>query len=215
MKKFSLVALAGIALTVAGTLEAGGNHDYKGGYHDYKGGKAGFEFALIGDTPYGVLPGVEYQPFDRVVSDINADRKIKWVMHAGDIKGGSTPCSDEMFNDRLTRYNAFSKPVILTLGDNEWTDCHRIAAGEYQPLERLAKLREIFYAEPGKVTIGQQSMMVQTQATNLEYANYPENVWWQRRGVMFAAIHVVGSRNGLAPFADGSAAVRTEADDAE
>ena len=43
--------------------------------------------------------------------------------------------------------------VVLTPGDNEWTDCHRVAAGEYQPLERLAKLREVFYPVPG-MTIG-------------------------------------------------------------
>lgn len=89
-------------------------------------GSGPFQFALIGDVPYnGGAPGERYVPFDRLIDEVNADARIRWVLHAGDIKNGSTLCSDEMFLDRLGRYRGFQKPFILTLGDNEWTDCHR------------------------------------------------------------------------------------------
>ncbi len=208
--KITTTVVSSMLLAACISAEAGSRHS-----HDGHQGKAEFEFALIGDTPYGVLPGTDYPQFERLTAEINRERKLRWVLHAGDIKAGSTPCSDAMFYDRLERYNQFRAPVILTLGDNEWTDCHRLAAGEYQTLERLDKLREVFYPEPGIVTLGGRSMRVNTQAEIPGYESFPENVWWQRHGVLFSAIHVVGSSNALAPFAEGSAAVRTEADDAE
>ena len=173
-----------------------------------------FEFALIGDVPYGVLPDQDYQPFENIINEINNNHKIKWVLHAGDIKSGSTICSDEMFIDRLIRYNKFERPVILTLGDNEWTDCHRVAAGEYQPLERLSKLREIFFANPG-TTIGGKEMIIETQASEPGFQEFPENVRWTEQNIVFATMHIVGSENGLRPFDPDSSAIRTQEDEDE
>jgi len=172
-------------------------------------GHGKFEFALIGDVPYGVLPGQDYAPFDALIREVNDSRKLKWVLHAGDIKSGSTECSDAMFMDRLQRYNQFNKPVVLTPGDNEWTDCHRVAAGQYQPLERLAKLREVFFIDPG-VTIGGKPIAVETQAAIVGYEEFPENVRWVEQNVVFAVMHVVGSNNAENEFPG-----RTEADDDE
>jgi hypothetical protein len=177
-------------------------------------GQGPFEFALIGDVPYGVGPGEDYPPFTDLTADVNASPRIHWVLHAGDIKAGSADCSDTWFEDRLYRYNLFNKPFVLTLGDNEWTDCHRVAAGEYQPLERLARLREIFYPTPGE-TIGGITMRVDTQADVAGFDEFPENVRWVKHRIVFATLHLVGSQNGLAPFDANSSAVRTPADDAE
>lgn len=179
-------------------------------------GQGPFEFALIGDTPYVAsnTPDVAYPPFERLVSEVNGDSKIKWVLHAGDIKNGSTLCSDEMFADRLTRFSEFHKPFIYTPGDNEWTDCHRINNGQYQPLERLAKLRQVFFPTPG-VTLGAVAMKVTSQAQVPGYEEFPENVRWTHNGVVFATLHIVGSNNAQAAFQEGSSAVRTQADDEE
>ncbi|MES9860529.1 MAG: metallophosphoesterase [Candidatus Thiodiazotropha sp. LLP2] len=173
-----------------------------------------FSFAMIGDVPYGVAPYTEYPPFDNLVKKINRQKKLKWVIHTGDIKSGGTECSNELFYDRLDRYNAFNKPFIYTPGDNEWTDCHRVNAGEYQPLERLAMLREVFFFNPGE-TIGGKTMSVETQAWTDGYEEFPENVRWSKNGVIFAALHVVGSNNGLKAFDPSSSATRTDEDDAE
>ncbi|MCG7905194.1 MAG: metallophosphoesterase [Candidatus Thiodiazotropha taylori] len=173
-----------------------------------------FSFAMIGDVPYGVAPYSEYPAFDNLVKQVNRQKKLKWVIHTGDIKSGGTECSDDLFYDRLDRYNAFKKPFIYTPGDNEWTDCHRVNAGEYQPLERLAKLREVFFSNPGK-TIGGKTMSVETQAWTAGYEEFPENVRWSKNGVIFTALHVVGSNNGLKAFDPASSAVRGDEDDAE
>lgn len=169
-------------------------------------GSGKFEFALIGDMPYRAD---DYWKFDNVIHAINANEQLAWVLHAGDIKSGSSRCSDELFLDRLERFQRFKIPFILTPGDNEWTDCHRIFAGSYLPLERLARLRQIFYPRPG-VSLGQKTMTVQSQANDPNFPEFVENVRWMRNQVLFATLHIVGSNNGLAPFA-----ARTQADDDE
>ena len=165
-----------------------------------------FEFALIGDMPYHPDDSVK---FDRLIEDINEDTSIQWVMHTGDVKSGGSLCSDEYLHGRFNWYAQFQAPFIITPGDNEWTDCHRIAAGEYRPLERLAKFREIFYQNPTE-SLGQNKMPLQSQAELPGFEAYPENQRWEKNGVYFATMHIVGSLNGLAPFKG-----RTEANDKE
>jgi hypothetical protein len=203
---------AGMAIMSLSACLFADNHRHERDEHKHD--SDGFSFAMIGDVPYGVAPYSEYLPFDNLVDEINQRRDIRWVIHTGDIKSGGTECSDELFYDRLDRYNQFKRPFIYTPGDNEWTDCHRVKAGEYQPLERLEKLREVFFADPGR-TIGGRAMRVESQAHVGGFEEFPENVRWEKEDVLFAAIHVVGSNNGLKAFDDASSAVRTAADDAE
>jgi hypothetical protein len=213
-------ALIGLSvMSLSGCLMASNNDNKWYPKCDYLGDFSAthsdsFSFAMIGDVPYGVAPFSDYSPFDNLIDAINARRDLSWVIHTGDIKSGSTECSDDLLFDRLERYNRFNKPFIYTPGDNEWTDCHRLEAGEYQPLERLQRLREIFFAEPGR-TIGAHPMQVESQAFTPGYEAFPENILWSKQEVIFATIHVVGSHNGLAPFDPNSSAVRTAADDEE
>ncbi|MBP1152794.1 hypothetical protein JOD69_004663 [Methylocaldum sp. RMAD-M] len=195
----SLLFAAACAVALGQTASAAPEHNNAHGY-----GK--FEFALIGDVPYAPA---DFWKLDNVIAEINANHKLKWVLHAGDIKNGSTLCSDEVFEDRLQRFRRFEIPFVLTPGDNEWADCHRANNGSYQPLERLAKLREMFYPVPGQ-TLGEKTMTVETQAADRSYPEFVENTRWMEQHVMFATVHIVGSNNGLAPFA-----ARTPADDEE
>ena len=66
-------------------------------------------------------------------------------MHAGDIKAGSERCDDVLITHRFALYQTFRRPFIFTPGDNEWTDCHRVNNGRYNPLERLDFLRSVFF----------------------------------------------------------------------
>ena len=166
-------------------------------------GNGRFTFALIGDMPYG--PEGEMK-FPNVIADINADRTLAFVAHDGDIKNGSTVCSDEMFANRLDLFNQVSHPVIYVPGDNEWTDCHRANNGAYDPLERLAHLRSLFFPSPQ--SLGQRTLTLERQS-----ALFPENVRWVVKDVMFAGLHVVGSNNNLGrtPAADAEYAARNAA----
>lgn len=165
-----------------------------------------FEFALIGDMPY---QDVDVEKFGNLVEELNQDKRIKWVMHTGDIKTGATPCTEAYFQSRLDLYQQIKKPFIITPGDNEWTDCHRAGAGKFQPLERLALLRKMFYPNP-RETLGQKPMPISTQRDVKGFEAYPENQRWQKKGIWFVTCHIVGSQNGLVPFLG-----RTAADDEE
>ncbi len=213
INKTLLKAMSGCLLLLVSSQAISGDDRFEKEERESKD-RDSFSFAMIGDVPYGVAPYADYPQFDNLVDEINKRKKLKWVIHTGDIKSGGSNCSDELFYDRLDRYNGFKKPFIYTPGDNEWTDCHRVNAGEYQPLERLAKLREVFFANPGE-TIGGKPMSVETQAFVPGYEEFPENVRWSKSDVMFAAIHVVGSNNGLKAFDSSSSAVRGEEDDLE
>ncbi|WP_327589959.1 metallophosphoesterase [Nonomuraea sp. NBC_00507] len=153
-------------------------------------------FALIGDTPYG---DAQQAVFPKLVDSIDADPDVRFVLHAGDVKNGSSTCDDARFTTLAGLFGTFDDPFVLTPGDNEWTDCHRTAAGGYVPTERLEAVRRIFYPIAGR-TIGGHPMGVRTQARDARHRDYRENVLFTRSGVVFATVHVVGSENDLAPW---------------
>ncbi len=151
-----------------------------------------FTFAVIGDIPYGAA---QIAAFPGRIAQINADPQVRLVDHLGDIKNGSSTCDDSYFAMIRADFDKFSDPLVYTPGDNEWTDCHRANNGAYNPLERLGAVRKLFFPRAG-VTLGQHSARVNSQAAQ----GYVENVSYQRDDVAFAAVHIVGSNNSLAPW---------------
>jgi hypothetical protein len=143
-------------------------------------------YAIIGDTPYGD-PQIANFPND--VAEINADPKVRLVIHLGDIKNGSTRCDTSYFQTILDDFSGFKNPLVYTPGDNEWTDCHRANNGGYTPTERLATIRSMFFASPGQ-SLGNQSKALDHQA-----APYVENVRWSESRVEFGTLDVPGSNN--------------------
>ena len=124
------------------------------------GGSSTFTFALLGDTPYGDAQRVQ---FPALVSAIDADPAVRTVLHAGDVKSGSSTCSDERFADLAALYRTFDDPLVLTPGDNDWTDCHRANNGSYVPTERLDTIRELFFPRTGR-TLGEHPVPVTSQS---------------------------------------------------
>ncbi|MGC5172530.1 hypothetical protein ACPW96_01320 [Micromonospora sp. DT81.3] len=146
--------------------------------------------AVIGDVPYGVE---QEESVGLLVDAINDDPSVRLAIHLGDVKSGTTACTDERLVAALATFDSFEDPVVYTPGDNEWTDCHRADAGGYDPLERLAAVRATFFAEPGSLLGGPR--------TSVEYqAELVENVRWIQSRVAFATLHVVGSDNGLSAW---------------
>ena len=148
------------------------------------------DIAVIGDTPYG---NAAIALFPTMVNAINADPKVREVVHVGDFKSGSEQCSDARFQLSADLFNTFKDPFIYAIGDNEWTDCHRANNGGYNPLDRLAKVRELYYPVPGNV-LGDRQKTVEAQP------GYPENQLWVESRVTFASLHILGSNNGLEPW---------------
>lgn len=153
-----------------------------------------FSFAAMGDMPYRDTHDVHVE---RLIARINAMRPA-FTVHVGDIKNGVSPCDDSVYARTRDLFGRFDAPLVYLPGDNEWTDCHRTTqpghAG-HDPLERLQHLRGVFFTTPA--SLGRNPMPLQRQSADPRYAKFVENAQWQRSGVQFATVHVVGSNNNL------------------
>ena len=63
------------------------------------------------------------------------------------------------------------------------------------PLERLAKVRAMFFPEGH--SLGQRTIPVESQAKNSQYSKFRENLRWSINGVTFATLHIVGSNDNF------------------
>jgi Spy/CpxP family protein refolding chaperone len=190
-----LVAAAGAGLLLATALAtpalAAQKHGEPDHGQEHGSGTGGFSFGVIGDVPYG---RAEIQSFPSYIRDINAHRELSFVGHVGDIKSGSSLCSDSYFATIRHDFDTVTLPLVYTPGDNEWTDCHRANNGTYNPLERLAAVRKVFFPRAG-VTLG-TPMAVESQAKR----GYPENVNFSMQHVAVTAVNIPGSDNSMPPW---------------
>jgi hypothetical protein len=161
---------------------------------------AAFQFAAIGDTAYSMKGESE---FDRMIAAMNKER-LAFVVHVGDFEADprpyerspdkiSMPCTDESFARVLATFEKSAHPFVLTPGDNDWTDCHLLKSRKVDPLERVAKLREMFFPE-GK-SLGAKTMPVASQMKDAGFAKFRENLTWTHGGVPFVTFHTVGSND--------------------
>jgi hypothetical protein len=160
-----------------------------------------FHFALVGDTGY-TAAGVA--GFQHLLPAINrAD--LAFVVHIGDFENdgsrydptiGAMPCTDENYRLVYDSFQSVRHPFILTPGDNDWTDCHFLKSPAFDPLDRLAKVRKMFFPE-GK-SLGQRTIEVESQSKNdPEHTKFVENLRWSYGGVTFVTLHIVGSNDNF------------------
>ena len=160
-----------------------------------------FQFALVGDTAY-TAAGVE--GFRHLLASINrAD--LAFVVHIGDFENdgsrynpatGAMPCTDQNYRIVYDAFQSVRHPFILTPGDNDWTDCHFLKSPTFDPLERLAKVRTMFF--PDGKSLGQRKLDVESQAKDdPQYTKFVENQRWSFGGVTFVTVHIVGSNDNF------------------
>jgi hypothetical protein len=151
-------------------------------------------FIALGDLPYGKDDSAGFR-YRQLIATINQSRH-EFSIHVGDIKSGSSVCSDEELLRQREHFNLYERPVIYTPGDNEWTDCHRKSNGGYDPLERLARLRSVFFSSLS--SMGKRSMQVATQPQEQpQFSQFVENRRWQKNSILFLTVHIVGSNNNF------------------
>ncbi|MGR8932274.1 MAG: hypothetical protein ACU836_16720 [Gammaproteobacteria bacterium] len=147
--------------------------------------------ALWGDEFYSDDPNEKSIMVEQTIRSMN-EHHLDFTMFAGDTKSGSTWCTDQAIGqDVVEIFDSLKAPTLYTLGDNEWTDCHRTNNGSFDPLERLSFLRATFFDKD--TTQGKQPIKVERQG-ELGGA-YSENSRFTKHNVEFVALHVVGSNN--------------------
>ena len=164
------------------------------------GGPKAFAFVALGDMPYK-LPD-DYARFEALIRKIN-ELKPVFSVHVGDIKSGSTECSDGNFQKVKTEFDMFDEPLIYSVGDNEWTDCHREKAGKYNPVERLNKVRDMFFADKmsqGKAKIEVERLAdIMPEMKAFDGRPFVEISRFSHGGVLFVQPHIPGSNNNFEP----------------
>lgn len=160
-----------------------------------------FSFAVLGDAPYVALHGETLQ-YRLVLKDIDA-HDLSLVLHVGDIFW--YPCSDARYRQTLDEFNRLRHPVIYTPGDNEWADCWTETTGSFEPLERLARLRQIFYVPPTQ-SLGGRRVAVVSQGGREPFVEFVENVRWTHEAIVFATVNLPGSANAREAFQGRTAA---------
>jgi hypothetical protein len=150
----------------------------------------GFAFGVWGDMPYKKAGDNVKLP--AVLQSINrAD--IAFSIYDGDIKDGSSRCTDDVYTDALAMFGSMVKPVVYVPGDNEWTDCHRVNNGGFDTLERLSHLRRVMF--PTTNSLGQTAMALEHQGKVGE--KFVENTRFSHGGVVFVGINMPGSNNNV------------------
>ena len=156
-------------------------------------------FALMGDLPYNA--GEELR-FEELLRQVDADASLAFALHVGDFKGGGIPCSDALFAKRRAQFDASRHPFFFVPGDNEWVDCRLPSNGGADALERLARLRQLFFAQPS--SLGQRRLAVRAQSACIAPAiegcgcnAHPENLAWSLGTVAFVSLNLPGSENNL------------------
>jgi hypothetical protein len=198
MRKYIAPTLAALA---AATATAGlAVADQSPRSDDHPDG-ATYMIGLWGDLPYSDVQKSTGVP--NLVADMNRQR-LAFTVHDGDLKSGSSPCTDSVYYDAKATFNSLEAPAAFTPGDNDWTDCDR---GPYNSNERLAFERNVIFSTP--TTLGQHRLRQQVQAKP-----YVENRRWNEGGVTYATLNVQGSCNNLCDIAPDPAeyAARNHAD---
>src|SRR5690606_30825267 len=131
--------------------------------------------------PYTRRQEAEYA---RLLDHINA-RDLTFVAHVGDMvgdprpferdpKAARQPATDENYAYVLDTFMSCKHPLILTPGDNDWADVVEFTTVKVDPLERLAKVRSMFYAQPNR-SLGSRKIALESQAGDAEHGAYVEN----------------------------------------
>ena len=152
-----------------------------------------FKIVALGDMPYNIPD--DYIRFERLIKQIN-QTKPSFSLFVGDTKAGNTPCTNKNIEKIQHYFNEFEAPLIYTPGDNEWTDCHRLLAGSFNPIERLQHLRDTFFQS--KNSLGKIKLPLTRQPDVMsQFTQYVENSYWIKNQILFVSLNIPGSNNNF------------------
>jgi hypothetical protein len=180
-----------------------------------------FQYAigLWGDLPYSDTQALTGVP--NLIADMN-NSEIDFSVHDGDLKAGSatagsatpTDCSNALYTQALGFFNSFTKPAMVTPGDNDWTDCDRTSNGLFNSLERLQHERDVLFSTDhsfGQQTL-QQTVQTSPACEGWDYATHSatttgacvENRIWTYKKVTYVTVNVQGTCNNLCGSGSGA-----------
>jgi hypothetical protein len=119
------------------------------------------------------------------------DAGLDFVVAIG-IKGAAEPCSDAVYMRRRDMFADAKPPVIVAPAASDWAECKN-TAGRLVSIERLNRMRELLYAEPG--ALGERPFMLERQSVNAKFRSYAENAYWVSGNVLYATLNIPSDNN--------------------
>ncbi|MCS0581529.1 hypothetical protein NX784_07990 [Massilia pinisoli] len=168
------VLLLALALLLAGGARAAVRED------------EAHRFAIIG---HGFTDGGE-KHLKQALAD-NDDGDVAFLVVTG-IKGANEPCTDKLYQKRRDLIDEAHRPVVVLPAGSDWTEC-RNTAGRTNAIERLNRIRELFYGEPN--TLGVRKVALTRQSMSPRFRSYAENAHWSVGKVLYATINMPANNN--------------------
>lgn len=150
-----------------------------------------YSFAALGDTPYNTD---EEEQFVAMLAEINRS-DVAFVIHVGDFKSANAVCDDAVYLQRRDWFSLSHHPFVYVPGDNEWTDCWRPFLSGYDPLERLARLRQLFFGTDQALGQSPLTLERQLEVAAVPGARFPEHARWVYGRVAYATFNLPGGDN--------------------
>ena len=143
-------------------------------------------FAIIG---HGFTDGGEKR-LKQALRD-NDDGDVAFLVVTG-IKGVNEPCTDKLYQKRRELIDDARRPVVVLPAGSDWTEC-RNSAGRTNAIERLNRIRELFYGEPN--TLGARKLPLTRQSMSPRFRSYAENAHWSVGKVLYATVNMPANNN--------------------
>ncbi|WP_296948452.1 hypothetical protein [uncultured Massilia sp.] len=179
----AIAALLGAVLCCAVATTAGAT---KAGAGAQDGADAAHRFAVIG---HGQAEDGDKR-LKQAIAD-NDDKSVAFLVVTG-IKGSNEPCSDRLYQQRRALVDAARRPVVVLPAGSDWTAC-RNSAGRSNAIERLNRLRELYYGEPA--ALGSGKLALTRLSMSPRFRSYAENAHWSVGKVLYAAVNLPANNN--------------------
>jgi hypothetical protein len=123
--------------------------------------------------------------------DATEDKSTAFVVVTG-IKGNGEPCSDKLYQQRRTLIDEGKRPMVVLPAGSDWTSC-RNSAGRTNAIERLNRMRELFYGEP--TSLGARKLALTRLSMSPRFRSYAENAHWSMGKVLYATVNLPANNN--------------------
>jgi hypothetical protein len=182
MPRARLTALLSALLLPAVLLSTGA----RGADGKSAGDEATYRFAVLG---HGLAEAGD-KHLKQALAD-NDDGDVAFLVVTG-IKAAGEPCSDKLYQQRRDLIDAARRPVVVVPAGSDWTEC-RNSAGRTNAIERLNRMRELYYGDPS--TLGARKLSVTRLSMSPRFRSYAENAHWSVGKVLYATVNLPADNN--------------------
>ncbi|MES2759694.1 MAG: hypothetical protein V4693_20170 [Pseudomonadota bacterium] len=151
------------------------------------------QFGVIGHSFHN---GGDEARLKRAIAD-ESESALAFVVVTG-IKGASEPCSDKLYERRREMFDDAKRPMIVAPAASDWSECKN-SAGRSTAIERLNRLRELFFSEP--TSLGVRKLPVTRLSASAKFRSYAENAHWEVGDVLYATVNLPANNNHFRPEA--------------